>query len=59
MTDRYDGTNFVTTVDGVRVFTPLVLVLAVIEISDVIFAVDSIPAVRHDTALLTRKLYCV
>ena len=46
MTDRYDGTKFLTVVDGVRMFTPLVLVLAVIEISDVIFAVDSIPAVR-------------
>lgn len=45
VTDRYDGTNFLTQIDGVRVFTPLVLVLAVIEISDVIFAVDSIPAV--------------
>jgi predicted tellurium resistance membrane protein TerC len=31
--------------EGVRVATPLLLSLAVIEISDVLFAVDSIPAV--------------
>lgn len=43
---QYDGDKFVTNgLDGKRVLTPLVLVLAVIEISDVIFAVDSIPAV--------------
>lgn len=32
-------------VDGVRRATPLLLVLACIELSDVVFAVDSIPAV--------------
>ena len=30
-----------------RKATPLLLVLAIVEISDVVFAVDSIPAVRH------------
>ncbi|CAG9460010.1 unnamed protein product [Pedinophyceae sp. YPF-701] len=44
--DDYDGDKFFTTLaDGARVATPLLLVLIVIEISDVIFAVDSIPAV--------------
>ena len=43
--DRYDGSNFFTMQDGVRVATPLLLVLAVIELSDVVFAVDSIPAI--------------
>ena len=46
VTDEYDGDNFFTVVDGVKKATPLLLVLAVIEISDVVFAVDSIPAVR-------------
>eukprot|EP00752_Nemacystus_decipiens_P012890 g11410.t1 len=44
-TDSYDGANFFTMVDGVRRATPLLLVLACIELSDIIFAVDSIPAV--------------
>lgn len=40
-----DGHNFFTTLDGRRFITPLFLVLLVIEFSDIIFAVDSIPAV--------------
>lgn len=41
----YDGLNFFTMENGVRVATPLLLTLAVVELSDVVFAVDSIPAV--------------
>lgn len=37
--------RFFTVQDGVRVATPLLLTLAVVELSDVVFAVDSIPAV--------------
>eukprot|EP00904_Undaria_pinnatifida_P005395 jgi/Undpi1/1986/HiC_scaffold_12.g05373.m1 len=44
-TDSYDGEKFFTVVDGIRRATPLLLVLVCIELSDVIFAVDSIPAV--------------
>lgn len=40
-----DGHNFFTHIDGKRHITPLFLVLLVIEFSDIIFAVDSIPAV--------------
>lgn len=43
--DTYDGDRFFTVKDGVRVATPLLLVLLVVELSDVVFAVDSIPAV--------------
>lgn len=43
--DNYDGDRFFTQEDGVRVATPLLLTLAVVELSDVVFAVDSIPAV--------------
>lgn len=39
------GHDFFTKIDGRNVITPLFLVLLVIEFSDVIFAVDSIPAV--------------
>ena len=44
-TDSYDGNNFWTTMaDGARVATPLLLALAVVEIGDVVLAVDSRPA---------------
>lgn len=45
-TDHYDGDRFWSVMaDGSRSATPLLLTLAVIELSDVVFAVDSIPAV--------------
>lgn len=44
-TDTYDGDKFFTVQNGTRVATPLLLVLLVVELSDVVFAVDSIPAV--------------
>jgi tellurite resistance protein TerC len=40
-----EGHNFFTRVDGRRAITPLFLVLLLVESSDVIFAVDSIPAI--------------
>ena len=42
---HYEGERFFTTIDGKRTGTLLLLVLMVIEISDLIFAVDSIPAI--------------
>lgn len=44
-TPHMDGHNFFSVVDGKKVMTPLFIVLLVIEFSDIIFAVDSIPAV--------------
>ena len=44
MTDHYDGEKFFTIKDGLRHMTPLFLVLLIIESTDLIFAVDSIPA---------------
>ena len=44
-TDQLDGQKLFTRIDGKRFATPLLAVLVVIEISDVIFAVDSVPAV--------------
>jgi tellurite resistance protein TerC len=41
----FEGERFFTRVDGRRAITPLFLVLLVIESSDVLFAVDSVPAV--------------
>lgn len=42
---EYDGDNFFTMENGAKIATPLLLCLCVIELSDVVFAVDSIPAV--------------
>jgi tellurite resistance protein TerC len=44
-TTEYEGAHFFVKRDGRRLATPLLLVLVVIEASDVVFAVDSIPAV--------------
>jgi tellurite resistance protein TerC len=41
----FDGEKFITLQNGRRLATPLLLALVVVEISDLVFAVDSIPAV--------------
>jgi TerC family integral membrane protein len=41
----YDGTRFVTRSGTRRVFTPLVLVVIAIGVANVVFALDSIPAI--------------
>ena len=41
----YDGEKFFTVYQGVRMATPMLVVIALIGIVDVIFAVDSIPAI--------------
>ncbi len=51
MTSGYRGAAFFVRENGKLMATPLFLVLAVIEVSDIVFAVDSIPtvlAVTHD-----------
>jgi tellurite resistance protein TerC len=45
VTPDYDGPRFIVKRDGLWFATPLLMVLVVIETSDVVFAVDSIPAV--------------
>jgi tellurite resistance protein TerC len=45
VTDEYDGQKFFTRNNAVRTATPLFAALVVIELSDVIFAVDSVPAI--------------
>ena len=44
VTDEYDGQKFFTMKDGVRTATPLFAALVVVETTDVVFAVDSVPA---------------
>jgi len=45
VTDELDGQKFFTRVNAKRAATPLLAALVVIEITDVIFAVDSVPAI--------------
>jgi tellurite resistance protein TerC len=45
ITEGYHGDKFWIYEKGVRWFTPMFLVLVLIEFSDVIFAMDSIPAI--------------
>lgn len=44
-TDELDGQKLITVRNGRRLATPLLAVLVLIEVTDVIFAVDSVPAV--------------
>jgi tellurite resistance protein TerC len=44
-TSEYHGQKFFARVDGRRLATPLFMVLILIEITDVIFAIDSVPAI--------------
>lgn len=43
--DHYDGQKMFTIENGRRVATPLLAVLVVVEVTDVVFAIDSVPAV--------------
>ncbi len=43
--EHYDGQKMFTRVNGKRLATPLLAVLVIIEVTDVVFAVDSVPAV--------------
>jgi tellurite resistance protein TerC len=43
--EDYHGDKFLAKVDGVLMCTPLVIVLLVIETTDIMFALDSVPAV--------------
>ncbi len=45
VTDELDGQKFFTRLNGRRAATPLLAALVVIEITDIIFAVDSVPAI--------------
>jgi tellurite resistance protein TerC len=45
VTADYDGQRFLTVRNGIRYATPMLIVLIVIELTDLMFAVDSIPAV--------------
>ena len=43
--DEYEEDKFITKINGRTVFTPLLIVLLVVETTDIMFALDSVPAV--------------
>ena len=43
--EHYDSDRLFTVVDGKRVLTPMILVMAALGLTDVMFALDSIPAI--------------
>ena len=53
--DQYDGNRLRTSIDGRRLFTPLLLVMVAIGTTDLLFALDSIPAIFG----LTQEPYLV
>ncbi|WAT11376.2 TerC family protein [Rouxiella badensis] len=63
MTDELSGEKFFIRRNGLLYATPLVLVLIMVELSDVIFAVDSIPAIFAVTTdpfiVLTSNLFAI
>ena len=45
MSKEFDGDKFFTLQNGIKMATPLLVVVGVIEFTDLLFAVDSIPAI--------------
>src|SRR5690606_17717382 len=45
ITDDFDGAKIRTTIDGRKVFTPVLIVLIALGTTDLVFALDSIPAI--------------
>ena len=63
VTDYFEGGRFFTEVDGRRHATPLLIVLIVVETTDVMFALDSIPAViaitRNEFIVFTSNIFAI
>ena len=59
----FDGERFFTVENGKRIATPLLLVIALVGLTDVIFAVDSIPAIFAITTdpfiVLTSNIFAI
>lgn len=63
VTEKFDGSRFFTIENGRKVGTMLLLVVGVIEMTDLIFAVDSIPAIftisRDPFILYTSNIFAI
>jgi tellurite resistance protein TerC len=61
VSDTYHGAHFSVRHDGRQLLTPLALVLVVVEATDVLFALDSIPAIfgiTHDPFIVYASNVC-
>ena len=60
---RFDGQKFFVMENGVRHGTPLLVALAAIEFSDIIFAVDSVPAIfaitKEPLVVFTSNIFAI
>lgn len=60
---NYDGERFFTKIDGKKIATPMLVVVILIGIVDVVFAVDSIPAIFAITTdpfiVLTSNVFAI
>jgi tellurite resistance protein TerC len=63
ITREFHGTRFFVTQHGVRMATPLLLVLVMVETTDVVFAIDSIPAIfavtEHPFIVYTSNIFAL
>lgn len=63
VTEDYEGSKFLTRRNGVLFMTPLFLVLVTVEVTDLVFAVDSIPAVlaisNHPFIVFSSNVFAV
>jgi tellurite resistance protein TerC len=63
LSERYDGNRLITTRDGRRLMTPMLLALIAIGTTDVLFAFDSIPAIfgisRHPYVVLVVNAFAL
>ena len=63
VTDGYRGDSFLVKVNGKRFITPLMLALLTVELTDVVFAIDSIPAIfavtRDPFIVFTSNIFAI
>jgi tellurite resistance protein TerC len=61
VSESYHGAHFIIQRNGRRLLTPLAVVLIMIEVTDILFAVDSIPAIfgiTHDPLIVYSSNVC-
>jgi tellurite resistance protein TerC len=63
VSSSFEGQRFLTTLDGRRALTPLALVLLMVETTDLVFALDSIPAIfavtQNDFIVFTSNVFAI
>lgn len=63
VTNSFDGNKFFTVHNGIKYATPLFTALVIIEISDLVFAVDSVPAIfsvsKDPIILYTSNIFAI